>query len=298
MASTKMSVEMTGLDNADRRRPIVRTDHLEDAVPCPPAPVADHPVSARSHVHSVDTVVVGGRPLGAATAWHLARRGVDVLVLERRQAGQVWRSAGPGWWAATPPHERHCALTGGCPPASQGVQPPDMRWHPNLWDESVVHPDLSVTLAARRPDERHIHPNLLSESAVRTRSDVAVALWREVEDETGAVLLQAAPWRVRADQAAAALTAAAIGRGAQWQADAVRAVEVEPDGLQVRVRGGAVHAQRLVLVGDGPVGLLPRLRPATEPCREGPVVAARGARSFAVPLLGQALADLAVPARF
>ncbi|KJE20813.1 glycine/D-amino acid oxidase, deaminating [Frankia torreyi] len=40
-------------------------------------------------VHKVDVVVLGGGAMGSAAAWQLARRGVDVVLLERFAAGHV-----------------------------------------------------------------------------------------------------------------------------------------------------------------------------------------------------------------
>jgi flavin-dependent dehydrogenase len=65
-------------------------------VPCPPSLLDPTPIDAPSH--TVDVAVVGAGPAGAATAWHIARRGLRVTLLERRTAGEVWRAAGPAPW--------------------------------------------------------------------------------------------------------------------------------------------------------------------------------------------------------
>jgi glycine/D-amino acid oxidase-like deaminating enzyme len=65
-------------------------------VPCPPSLL--DPTPAESPTLTVDVAVVGAGPTGAATAWHLARRGLRVALLERRAAGEVWRAAGPAPW--------------------------------------------------------------------------------------------------------------------------------------------------------------------------------------------------------
>jgi flavin-dependent dehydrogenase len=195
-------------------------------VACPPAPVIERPAPAPTRTLAVDTVVVGAGPVGAATAWHLARRGLRVLLAERCTSAHVWRSDGPPWWTA---------------------------------DADVA----------------------------------ATGLWREVERETGATLLQVPGPRVRAVEASAALTAAAVGRGVLLRpSDRVRAVTVTGDGVRVRTRDRVTTARRVVLVGAGPRGLAPALpEPAPAHC-SGPVVTALGARSFGVPLLGAALAEL------
>jgi glycine/D-amino acid oxidase-like deaminating enzyme len=67
-------------------------------MPCPPA-LAEAPSAppVRPPV-LVDVAVVGAGALGAAVAWHLARRGAQVALLERCGAGQVWRAAGHALW--------------------------------------------------------------------------------------------------------------------------------------------------------------------------------------------------------
>ncbi|WP_158228267.1 FAD-dependent oxidoreductase [Pseudonocardia sp. MH-G8] len=68
-------------------------------MPCPPTLPASAPRSATAVADvSTDVVVVGAGAPGAAVAWHLARLGAKVLLVERRAAGDVWRSAGPARW--------------------------------------------------------------------------------------------------------------------------------------------------------------------------------------------------------
>ncbi|TWF79825.1 FAD dependent oxidoreductase [Pseudonocardia hierapolitana] len=70
---------------------------LEADVPCPPSLLEPSPTTDTPTL-TIDVAVVGAGPAGAATAWHLARRGLRVVLLERRTAGAVWRSAGPAAW--------------------------------------------------------------------------------------------------------------------------------------------------------------------------------------------------------
>jgi glycine/D-amino acid oxidase-like deaminating enzyme len=65
-------------------------------VPCPPSLLDPTPTNTRQL--TIDVAVVGAGPAGAATAWHLARRGLSVALLEKRAAGVVWRAAGPAPW--------------------------------------------------------------------------------------------------------------------------------------------------------------------------------------------------------
>jgi glycine/D-amino acid oxidase-like deaminating enzyme len=68
-------------------------------VPCPPSLL--DPTPADAPPVTIDVAVVGAGAAGAAAAWHLARRGLRVTLLERRSAGVVWRAAGPVPWADT-----------------------------------------------------------------------------------------------------------------------------------------------------------------------------------------------------
>ncbi len=65
-------------------------------MPCPPSLLDPTPTDAPPL--AIDVAVVGAGASGAATAWHLARRGLRVALLERRSAGVVWREAGPALW--------------------------------------------------------------------------------------------------------------------------------------------------------------------------------------------------------
>src|SRR5687767_10714366 len=75
---------------------LFRPGELEAAVPCPPSLLDPTPPDAPPL--TIDVAVVGAGPSGAATAWHLAHRGLRVALLERRPAGVVWRAAGPALW--------------------------------------------------------------------------------------------------------------------------------------------------------------------------------------------------------
>lgn len=67
-------------------------------MPCPPALAEPPSTIALRPPLVVDVAVVGAGALGAAVAWHLARRGARVALLERCEAGQVWRAAGHALW--------------------------------------------------------------------------------------------------------------------------------------------------------------------------------------------------------
>jgi thioredoxin reductase len=90
-----VDTEPAGLPTVLIRRP----GELEAAVPCPPSLLDPKPSDAPPL--TIDVAVVGAGAAGAATAWHLARRGLSVTLLERRSAGVVWRTAGPAPWIDT-----------------------------------------------------------------------------------------------------------------------------------------------------------------------------------------------------
>jgi cation diffusion facilitator CzcD-associated flavoprotein CzcO len=80
----------------------------------PDAPTAgasrQPPDAGGSLMQSIDTIVVGGGQAGLASSLHLARRGVDHVVLEAGRIGESWRSrrwdsftlVTPNWMTALP----------------------------------------------------------------------------------------------------------------------------------------------------------------------------------------------------
>lgn len=81
-------------------------------MPCPPAPAETSPPTPAATALAVDVAVVGAGAIGAAVAWHLARRGARVALLERCGAGDVWRAAGPQPWAEAGAQPRLAAEAG------------------------------------------------------------------------------------------------------------------------------------------------------------------------------------------
>jgi glycine/D-amino acid oxidase-like deaminating enzyme len=204
-------------------------------LPAPRPPVSPLP---RRRGITADVAIVGGGPLGCATAWALARRGVRVVLVERLHATLVRQAAGSAAWA-------------------------EDREDPGLAAEA-----------------RH--------------------LWRVLEHETGADLLIGRGEglrRVPADRATAALTAAAIGRGAVLRRDEVHAVEpLREDRVELCTGTAAIRARYVLLAGARPAALVDgghtvRVGPAAVR-RSGRVFVARAAGSFLVPVVGREIADL------
>jgi sarcosine oxidase len=191
----------------------------------------------------VDVVVVGRGAVAAATAWHLAGAGREVLLLARRgpwspgpaavasRSGEPADAVGaaaaalPLWRAAEA--ETGVVLLSAIGAVDHGAPARSTAVASALDAHGVPHTWLSPDEAGRRWPGMQFHTPVLHQP-----------------DRTG---------RVHAAQAARALAAAAVGRGAVL-ATTVTAREVVlrgDDHVVVATSGGRVRARR-VLVVDGP----------------------------------------------
>lgn len=191
----------------------------------------------------VDTVVVGGGAMGSAAAWHLARRGVETVLLERFTPGhangashgtsRIFRTsyADPTYVALAREAERQWAelegevgatlltVTGG---VDQGFTPYLIQIADTLADLGVDHQWLSADEASER--------------------------WRGITF-TGRSLYYPNSGRVHADNAVAALQAAAAAHGAEVRHESqVVSIEVtDGDSVTVRTADHNYLARRVVV---------------------------------------------------
>ncbi|SDH43280.1 NAD(P)/FAD-dependent oxidoreductase [Pseudonocardia oroxyli] len=197
---------------------------------------------------SAEIVVVGAGVAGAAAAWQLARRGHDVLVLER---------FGPGHGRTGVPQYRR---VGDGDPALAAEA---WSWWRELERETGAGL-LTVTGAVDHGD-RAVVAALAEAAAVRggrvewLEPRAAAVRWpgREFEGP----VLHRRDWtgRLAADEAVAALAAAAVGWGARIRyRTTVKAVDVRgADRVDIRTEGGTVRARRVVAtVGAASIGLV------------------------------------------
>lgn len=205
----------------------------------------------------VDHVVVGGGVMGSAAAWHLARRGRDVVLLERFAPGHVhgashgtariyrtsyaepeyldlaqealglWRALEAGTGSAL------LEVTGGVSHARPGS--PSARRAAAVAD----------ALAARRVAHAWLAPEQAAERWPGLRFD-------------GPVLHEVGAGRLHADRAVAALQAAATAHGARVRhATPVRHLVPEAGRVRVVTTAGDLVARRVVVaVGAWSSGLL------------------------------------------
>ncbi|MBO9569798.1 MAG: FAD-dependent oxidoreductase [Cellulomonas iranensis] len=223
----------------------------------------------------VDHVVVGGGVMGSAAAWHLARRGRDVVLLERfapghvhgasHGASRIYRTTYPEpvyldlaqealrWWreleAAT--GVALLEITGGVSHAHAGT--------PSAARAEAV----AAAFAARGIAHAWLTP------------DAAAERWPGLRFEGRVLHETATAGRLHADRAVTALQRAAAAHGADVRHEApVRHLEPVPGGVRVVTRHGDLVARRVVVtVGAWSAGLVgPLLAAPPAGSRTGPHV--------------------------
>lgn len=208
-------------------------------------------------VERVDVVVVGGGVMGSAAAWELARRGREVVLLERFGAGHT-NGASHG-------ASRIYRTTYGQPEYLDLAQEALGLWR-ELEAESgldvltltggVSHglprrDDIAAAFDARGVPYEWLHP------------DAAAERWPGLRFEGSVLHEPSTAGRVHADRAVEAFQAVARARGAAIRHD-VRVHSIVPvaGGVRVSTDGGELLAQRVVLAAGGWVGqLLPGVMP-------------------------------------
>lgn len=200
------------------------------------------PARSRPDARVTDVVVIGGGPLGAATAWWLARSGAGVVLLEEGTTrdlrlaarGTAWTTH-PGWPAAEPDL------------LAEAV---------GIWREVEGH--TGAALLTRRDALDHgTGPTAPTAGGIRVAPGEAARRWPGTTFAGPVLLRPGAAWQVRADHALAALTASAVAFGAVVRhRSPVTSVEVLDDGrVEVRTPHGTIRARRAVVTGPPrPVG--------------------------------------------
>lgn len=201
---------------------------------------------SEGQVQRVDVVVVGGGVMGSAAAWELARRGCDVVLLERFGAGHA-NGASHG-------ASRIYRTTYGQPEYLDLAQEALGLWR-ELESESgldiltltggVSHgaprrDDIAAAFEARGVPYEWLHPEAAAERWPGLRFD-------------GAVLHEpSTAGRVHADRAVEAFQLVAGDHGAQVRHDApVHSIVTVPGGVRVSSDGGEFLAGRVVLAVGG-----------------------------------------------
>lgn len=206
----------------------------------------------------VDHVVVGGGVMGSAAAWHLARRGRDVVLLERFAPGHV-HGASHGTsriYRTTYPEDAYLDL------AQEAL---------GAWRD--LEDATGTALLELTGGVSHAHPG--APSARRTQ-DVAAALaargvphawldpaaaherWPGLRFEGRVLHETTTAGRLHADRAVAALQAAAVAHGADVRhTSPVRHLAHVPGGVRVVTQHGDLVARRVVVtVGAWSAGLV------------------------------------------
>jgi putative flavoprotein involved in K+ transport len=103
-----------------------------------------------------DAIVVGAGPAGLAASWHLRRRGVSHVVLERGRVGETWRSQRWDSFTLNTPTWMSCLPGGPAPGPPDGFLSRD-AWVAHLDDhvrsaELPVRTGVDVTGLEARPD--------------------------------------------------------------------------------------------------------------------------------------------------
>lgn len=219
---------------------------------------------SEGQVERVDVVVVGGGVMGSAAAWELARRGRDVVLLERFGAGHV-NGASHG-------ASRIYRTTYGQPEYLDLAQEALGLWR-ELEAESgldVLTLTGGVSHGLPRRDDIAAAFDARGVPYAWLRPEEAAERWPGLRFEGSVLHEPSTAGRVHADRAVEAFQAVARARGALVRHD-VRVVAVTPvtGGVRVSTDDGEYLAQRVVVAAGGWVN---QLLPGAGAERELPVV--------------------------
>ncbi|WP_273654035.1 FAD-dependent oxidoreductase [Cellulomonas fimi] len=192
---------------------------------------------------AVDHVVVGGGVMGAAAAWQLARRGRDVVLLERFGPGHAHgASHGSGRiYRTTYAQADYLDLAQEALPlwsavADEAGVPPVLKHTDGISHGGPAADEIAEALRARGVPARWVEP------------DEAAERWPGLRFETRVLHESRTAGRVHADRAVAALQAAARAHGGDVRHDTqVTGLVDVPGGVLVRTTTGEVVARSVVV---------------------------------------------------
>jgi sarcosine oxidase len=190
----------------------------------------------------VDVVVVGGGAMGSAAAWQLARRGVDVLLLERFAPGHT-RGASHG--------ASRIFRVSYTEPVYIGLAHEALAW----WREVEAETDRTLlTLTGGVSHGRTPQLELLARALDAAADPGAWLHLAEAAERwpglrfDGRVFFHALTGRLHADHSVTALQEAAAKLGATVRHETpVTGIEVRGDSVEVRTDTGVIRARRAVV---------------------------------------------------
>lgn len=198
----------------------------------------------------VDVVVVGAGAMGASTAWHLARRGADVVLLEQFEPGHTRGSshggvrifrytyADPYYTALT----QHALAWWRTLEADASIRLLDLH---GVYDHGPVHHLEPLAASLRRHGVAHewLDPAEARERVPGLRFDTAV-------------LFHAGGGRTFAELAVRTLVEQAARHGAEVRYECPATIRVVGDGVEVDAGGETIAAHRVVVTAGAWVATL------------------------------------------
>jgi sarcosine oxidase, subunit beta len=235
---------------------------------------------------SAQTLIVGGGVTGAATAWHLAREGVDVMLVERSELGAAGSGANAGSLHAQIQHapfvERGEGWARAYAPATRFLLESIEIWR-TLGDELDEDLEVSLTgglLVADSPEQMTAIERKVAierEQGLTTQLLSAADLRREAPYLADTMIGgELCPQEGKANPllATAALARAAARAGARiMPRTGLDALERDGDGFRARTTAGDVRCRQVVSCAGVDAGAVTAMLGATAAVKGEPIQA-------------------------